>query len=268
MNDVIFESYQTGRPINCSSINGFENYNSIIYVEQEVPVGNTQSNSATWLGISSILKKIFASSPAAKSSGFGESYFSFHSHDGQCTACKGNGSINVSLDFMNDASVICDSCKGKRFKPEVLEIRIADQNISEVLDMTFSEASVFFSEQLTASTWKQFEKIFLLAEKTGLSYLTLGQPLNTLSTGELQRLKLIHGLSSVKEKNTLLLLDEPSGGLHPTDILILLKLFDELISNGGSILCVTHDSLIGAYADHIIELGPEGGQKGGYIIRH
>jgi excinuclease ABC subunit A len=126
---------------------------------------------------------------------------------------------------------------------------------------------VFFSKQLTDTAWKQLEKIFFLAKKTGLSYLTLGQSLDTLSTGELQRLKLIHGLSSVKEKNSLLLLDEPSGGLHPTDIIVLLKLFDELISNGSSILCVSHDLMISSYADHWIELGPEGGQKGGYIIK-
>jgi excinuclease ABC subunit A len=168
---------------------------------------------------------------------------------------------------MNDANVICESCKGKRFKPEILEITIDGHNISEVLDMTFSEASVFFSDHLTTSSWKQFEKIYLLAEKTGLSYLPLGQPLNTLSTGELQRLKLIHGLSSIQEKNSLLLLDEPSGGLHPTDIIALLNLFDELISIGSSILCVTHDLMIGSHADYHIELGSEGGQKGGYIIR-
>jgi excinuclease ABC subunit A len=172
----------------------------------------------------------------------------------------------VSLDFWSDAKVICETCKGERFKPEVLSIRVSELNISDVLKMSFSEAFDFFSHNLRASAWKKIGRIFSLAQKAGLGYISIGQSLNTLSTGELQRLKLIQGLASVSDKNTLIILDEPTGGLHPDDTIALLTLFDELIAYKNSILCVTHDSIVSNYADHLIELGPEGGQKGGYVV--
>jgi len=264
--DVLYKSISGNLPVNCKSVSGKSFFNHILYIEQDVPAGMSQSVPLTWLGLSESLKKIFASSKAAKEKGFSASHFSFHSRDGQCPECKGSGHISVSLDFWSDAEVLCETCKGARFKSEVLEIKTDNLSIADVLSLSFAEAAIFFKKHLPVTAWKQTENIFTMMEKTGLNYLCPGQPLNTMSTGELQRLKLVSGLSSVKEENVLCLFDEPTGGLHPSDTLVLLNLFNEMIENGASIVCVTHDSMLSSYADYLIELGPGGGSKGGEII--
>ncbi|MEI6764751.1 MAG: excinuclease ABC subunit UvrA [Bacteroidota bacterium] len=266
LSEVIYNSYNAGKAVNCSSVKGFENFDDLLLIEQDVPVGSAMSIPATWLGIADSLKKIFGATASAKEAGFKESAFSFLSRDGQCPDCKGSGNTNVSLDFWSDAQVTCETCKGKRYRSEILKIKIEDLSIADVLELPFTELAKFLERNISPKARSQVSKILMMAERTGIGYLTAGQPMNTLSAGELQRLKLVAGLSGAKSHKMLYLLDEPTGGLHPEDTLHLLLLFDELIDRGASIICVTHDEVVMAHADYIIELGPAGGQNGGYVI--
>jgi len=266
LHNVIYESYLERKNINCESISGFDMFEDVVFIEQDIPSASSLSTPLTWLGLSDALKKIFANSSDAKKHNLGPSYFSFLSRDGQCPDCKGSGRHTVSLDFWSDADVLCETCNGQRFNKKVLEIKIDDLTIADILSTSFDNAAEFFKEHLTPSGGDHIASIFNLIKKTGLNYLTLGQPMNTLSTGELQRLKLVEGLASAKKKNILFLLDEPTGGLHPTDALKLTALFDDLISQGATIICVTHDQVLSNHADYLIELGPGGGKYGGEIV--
>jgi excinuclease ABC subunit A len=266
LNNVIYESYLEGKNINCENISGFGMFEDVIFIGQDIPSASSVSTPLTWLGLSDALKHIFSNSLEAKKQQLGPSYFSFLSREGQCPECKGSGRHSISLDFWSDAEVICESCNGQRFNKKVLDIKIEDYSIADVLSISFEKASEFFRNHLTSSTANQTAKLFDLIEKTGLNYLTPGQPLNTLSTGELQRLKLVEGLTNTKKNNVLYLLDEPTGGLHPTDSLKLTTLFENLISQKATIICVTHDQVLSNRADHLIELGPGGGNAGGEII--
>ena len=266
LDNVIFESHSTGRPAFCEKISGFENFTDLVYIEQPVPGAGYNATIGGRLGISKIISKIFADSNESKERGYKSSHFINGSPDGRCPACEGAGFNQVSMDFFNDVLSPCERCGGSGFKDEVLEIKIEAKSIYDVLEIPFDVLSGFFDEHLKGKSEKPVRTILELIDKTGLGHLTSSRPLKTLSTGELQRLKLVSGLSVKTGKNTLFLLDEPTGGLHPKDIGQLLKLFDELIDAGNTIICVTHEPLLMDAASKIIELGPGGGTKGGLII--
>jgi excinuclease ABC subunit A len=197
----------------------------------------------------------------AASAGIGKNYFSFNNKEGRCPVCEGSGQTHVSMDFLSDVRLTCETCGGKRYRPEVLSIMHRGKNIADMLNMTVSGACDFFETQKNLAGQLQ------MLEKVGLGYLQLGQSLDTLSGGESQRLALAAELMKPGKEPTLYLLDEPSTGLHFRDIEYLLVLFHQLITRGNTLLIIEHDPLVIAQADHVIELGPEGGAGGGFIVR-
>ena len=170
------------------------------------------------------------------------------------------------MDFFNDVVTPCERCNGSGFRDEILEVIVNGKTIDEALQITFSKLYDFFSTHFQGKSITEVKTILELIEKTGLGHLTSGRALKTLSTGELQRLKLVSGLATRKDSNTLFLLDEPTGGLHPKDIYKLIELFNELVEAGNTIVCVTHEPLLMAFADEVIELGPGGGKYGGMVV--
>ena len=241
-------------------ITGFDNIRNMVLIDQS-PLGRSpRSNPATYTKSFEEIRKIFASTPAARRAGFDAGHFSFNVEKGRCPACKGDGAVKVEMHFLADIFVPCEACCGKRFKPEVLEIEYRGKNIDRVLDMTLDEAAEFFAEHKAL-----MEKLEVL-RKIGLGYLKLGQPTLTLSGGEAQRLKLACELFSAGSQPTLYLLDEPTTGLHERDIGHLIRAFDELLSLGHSLFVIEHHMGMVGLADHVIDLGPEGGDRGGEVI--
>jgi len=266
LDKVIFEGYSSARPAYCSSINGFENFSDLIYIEQPTLGKGYNATTGSKLGVSDIISKIFAESDESIKRGYKSSYYISGSRDGRCATCEGSGINQVSMDFFNDVITPCERCGGSGFKDDVLEIMIDGKTIFDILQTSFSELFVFFDAHLQNKSKTQAKSILELIEKTGLGHLSCHRLLKTLSTGELQRLKLVTGLSRKSGNNTLFLLDEPTGGLHPNDIEKLMKLFNELVEKGNTIVCVTHDPMLIASAAITIELGPGGGTNGGMII--
>ncbi|MCF6341646.1 MAG: excinuclease ABC subunit UvrA [Bacteroidales bacterium] len=237
------------------------------YIDQN-PIGrSSRSNPATYLKAYDEIRQLFTRQPLARIRNFKPGYFSFNIPGGRCEKCEGEGEIKVEMQFMADIHLNCDACGGKRFKEEVLEIYYHDKNIADILEMTVTQAIAFFSKESEGATEnKIIEKIKPL-EKVGLGYLRLGQPSNTLSGGEAQRVKLAFFLSKgAGSSPTLFIFDEPTTGLHIHDISKLLNSFNALIENGHSIIVIEHNMEIIKSADWIIDLGPEGGEKGGQLI--
>ena len=240
---------------------------SIEYVDQN-PIGkSSRSNPVTYLKVYDDIRKLFSEQPYAKMNGFGHSHFSFNIDGGRCPDCQGEGVIRIQMQFMADVTMVCESCGGHRFMPEILEVRYKDKNIDDVLNMSVREAVEFFSAQEDAAAKRIAEKLQPLVD-VGLAYLKLGQSSSTLSGGESQRIKLASFLSkdaSAKD-HILFIFDEPTTGLHFYDIEKLLKSFDALIAKGHSIVVVEHNMDVIRAADWIIELGPDAGDKGGELI--
>ena len=197
--------------------------------------------------------------------GFSPSYFSFNSEGGRCGECKGEGTITVEMQFMADIVLECESCHGKRYKQDVLDIEYRGKNISDVLDMTINQAIEFFSE-VNGSQEKRIIKRLKPLQDVGLGYIKLGQSSSTLSGGENQRVKLAFFLSNEKQESTLFIFDEPTTGLHFHDINTLLKSFNQLIERGHTVVIIEHNMDIIKCADHVIDMGPEGGKEGGYVV--
>ena len=250
----------TGSNLNYSSVEGFEYFDNLISVDQK-PIGKTpRSNPATYLGIFNSIRDVFASCVMSKERGYSSSRFSFNLKGGRCESCQGDGSTKIEMHFLPDVFVECDVCKGRRFSRETLEIRWRGKNIFEILSMTVEEAhKFFFSNSL-------IEKKLRTLIDVGLHYIKLGQSSTTLSGGEAQRIKLANELSKKNTGNTLYILDEPTTGLHFHDIAILLKTLIKLRDSGNSILVIEHNLDVIKTADWIIDMGPEGGVKGGKII--
>ena len=260
LHDVIYKSAKQNRAINCQSITGFKNFEKVINVNQSLPNKSSTSTLATYLGFFDNIRTIFASQNFAKEQGLKKTHFSFNTKGGRCETCKGQGKIKVSMDFLSDVQTICEDCKGKRFQDNILNIKHKKLSIFEVLQLTVSQAQDFFSDN------KKMHPYFKMLSKIGLGYLTLGQPLNTFSGGELQRIKLVSALIN-KTKTTLFLLDEPTTGLHFKDIETLIKLLKYMTKQGHSIILTEHNQDLIRHADYIIELGPEGGDYGGYLLK-
>jgi excinuclease ABC subunit A len=245
------------------TFSGFDGSKRIKHVEMvdQSPIGRTpRSNPVTYLKAFDGIRDLFASTPAAKLRGFAPGAFSFNVPGGRCDVCEGDGSIKVEMQFMADLYLECESCKGSRYKKEILDIRYNGKNVVDVLGMTVSEALVFFD-----SVPRIANKLRVL-DDVGLGYMRLGQSATTLSGGEAQRLKLALHLSSRSDGHTLFIFDEPTTGLHFHDVGKLLSCFEALIEAGHSVLIIEHNMDVIKSADWIIDLGPEGGDGGGNIV--
>lgn len=235
---------------------------NIEFVDQN-PIGkSSRSNPVTYVKAYDEIRKLFAEQPLARQMGYSAGYFSFNTEGGRCEECKGEGTITVEMQFMADLVLECESCHGKRFKSDVLEVKFEGKNIYDVLEMTVNQAIEFFTEHKQ----KKIVKKLLPLQNVGLGYIRLGQSSSTLSGGENQRVKLAYFLSIEKVQPTLFVFDEPTTGLHFHDIKKLMEAFDALISRGHTIVIIEHNLDVIKCADHIIDLGPEGGEKGGYLV--
>ena len=227
------------------------------------PIGkSTRSNPATYVKAYDAIRQLYADQPLAKQMGFSPQYFSFNADGGRCDECKGAGVITVEMQFMADLSLVCEACHGKRFKKDILDVQFHEKNIDDVLEMTVSEAIEFFdqyNEKLIADRLRPLDAV-------GLGYIKLGQSSSTLSGGENQRVKLAYYIGQERQEPTLFIFDEPTTGLHFHDIRRLLSAFDALIERGHSIIVIEHNMDIIKCADHVIDLGPEGGAAGGFIV--
>lgn len=206
------------------------------------------------------IRQLMASQQAAKQLDLTPASFSFNTEGGRCEACKGEGFITIEMQFLADVTIECEQCHGKRFKPEVLEVKYKDRNIADILDMTVDEAIEFFAAE------PRVVRRLLPLQEVGLGYIKLGQSSSTLSGGENQRVKLAYFLSQDHAGPTVFIFDEPTTGLHFHDIRLLLKAFDRLISMGHTIIVVEHNLDVIKCADHIIDMGPEGGENGGNVV--
>ena len=248
------------RPGRSDGIEGLENVDKVICIDQS-PIGRTpRSNPATYTGAFNDIRDIFASTPDAKVRGFGQSRFSFNVKGGRCEACSGDGLVKIEMHFLPDVFVPCEVCKGKRYNRETLEVKYKGKSISDVLEMTVEEAYAFFENQP-----KVRRKIETLLD-VGLGYIRLGQSSTTLSGGEAQRVKLATELAKRDTGSTVYVLDEPTTGLHVADIHKLIHILDRLVEAGNTVVVIEHNLDVIKVADHIIDLGPEGGEKGGSLV--
>ena len=234
----------------------------IEFVDQN-PIGkSSRSNPVTYVKAYDEIRKLYAEQPLAKQLGFTAGYFSFNTEGGRCEECKGEGTVTVEMQFMADLVLECESCHGKRFKADALEVKFQGQSIFDILEMTVNQAIEFFSEHKQSKIVKKL----LPLQQVGLGYVKLGQSSSTLSGGENQRVKLAYFLSIEKNQPTIFVFDEPTTGLHFHDIKKLLEAFDALISRGHTIVIIEHNLDVIKCADHVIDLGPEGGDKGGLLV--
>lgn len=232
------------------------------FVDQN-PIGkSSRSNPATYVKAYDAIRQLFAEQPLAKQLGFSAQYFSFNTEGGRCEECKGAGTITVEMQFMADLELECEACHGQRFKKDVLDVRVAGKNINDVLNMTIAEAIEFFDALQQKSIVARLQPLY----DVGLGYIKLGQSSSTLSGGENQRVKLAYFIGREKQEPTLFIFDEPTTGLHYLDIKRLLSAFDALLNRGHSILVIEHNLDVIQYADHVIDLGPDGGDKGGNLV--
>ncbi|MEE3362760.1 MAG: ATP-binding cassette domain-containing protein, partial [Anaerovoracaceae bacterium] len=232
----------------------------VINIDQS-PIGRTpRSNPATYTGVFTYIRQLFAEMNESKIRGYKPGRFSFNVKGGRCEACKGDGIIKIEMNFLSDVYVPCEVCHGKRYNRETLEVRYRGKNIAEVLDMTISEALEYFKN--IPRITRKLETL----EQVGLGYVKLGQPSTQLSGGEAQRIKLAAELSKRGTGNTLYILDEPTTGLHFADVDKLLTVLDSLVDQGNTVVVIEHNLDVVKRADHIIDLGPDGGDRGGGIV--
>jgi len=247
-------------PAPFESICGLEHFDKVIAVNQ-APIGRTpRSNPATYTGLFTPIRELFSSIPASRERGYMPGRFSFNVKGGRCEVCQGDGVIKVEMHFLPDIYVPCDVCHGKRYNRETLEIQYREKNISQILDMTVEEAFDFF--RAIPAVARRLQTLL----DVGLGYIRLGQSATTLSGGEAQRVKLSLELSKRDTGRTLYILDEPTTGLHFHDIDLLLKVIHRLRNQGNTIVIIEHNLDVIKTADYIIDLGPEGGERGGQII--
>ena len=238
---------------------------AVEFIDQN-PIGrSSRSNPATYLKAYDEIRRLFSDQQAAKQMGFGPGYSSFNTEGGRCETCKGEGTLTIEMQFMADITIPCDDCGGQRFKRDVLDIRYRGKNINDVLNMTIDDAIEFFG-QTDGTTEKKIVKRLLPLQQVGLGYIKLGQSSSTLSGGENQRVKLAYYLSMELHEPTMFIFDEPSTGLHFHDINLLMQSFDRLIALGHTVIIIEHNMDIIKCADHVIDIGPEGGEAGGSVV--
>jgi excinuclease ABC subunit A len=258
--DVLFDSWKNAKPSGCDQVNGLDQFVNLIPVHPHSEFSGSNGTVVTFTGIFDKIRDIFSRTEDANNLNLGKNHFSFLNKEGRCPNCQGAGKIRVSMDFISDVPVICEECHGERFNNTVLSCRYRDKTIADVINMSFSEASVFFGDQKILSIQMS------ILEKVGLEYLQLGQSLETLSGGESQRLILATELMKPQKGKNLYLFEEPSTGLHFQDIIHLNELFRSLADKGHTLLIIEHDPEIILNADWIIDLGPEGGDRGGFVV--
>ena len=235
---------------------------AIEFIDQN-PIGkSSRSNPVTYVKAWDEIRKLFATQPLAQQMGYGPAHFSFNTEGGRCEECKGDGHITVEMQFMADLILECPSCHGHRFKSDLLEVRYEGQNVYDILNMTINQAMEFFTEHKQKKIVSRLRPL----QDVGLGYIKLGQTSNTLSGGENQRVKLACYLGQEKHEPTLFIFDEPTTGLHFHDIKKLLTAFDALLQRGHTLLIIEHNMEVIKCADHVIDLGPEGGHKGGSLV--
>ena len=266
INDVLYKNIykelnnSTMKVGKCKAIKGLHNIDKVINIDQS-PIGRTpRSNPATYTGVFDLIRDIFATTNEAKMRGYQKGRFSFNVPGGRCEACNGDGIIKIEMNFLSDVYVPCEVCKGKRYNHETLEVKYKGKSIADVLDMTVEEAVTFFENVPRVKN-----KIQTLKE-VGLGYIKLGQSSTTLSGGEAQRVKLATELSKTQTGKTLYILDEPTTGLHIDDVHRLVDILQKLVDKGNTVLTIEHNLDLIKTADYIVDLGPEGGEKGGQII--
>jgi excinuclease ABC subunit A len=243
------------------AIEGIEHLSDVVAIDQSAIGRSPRSNPATYVGIYDAIRELFAAQPEAKARGYTPGRFSFNVKGGRCEECQGEGTVTTQLHFMPDVEVRCEVCKGDRFNAETLEITFQGKNIAEVLDMPIEDGVAFFGGQSTIRRRLQ------VLNELGLGYLTLGQSATTLSGGEAQRIKLATHLAKVRRgERVLYILDEPTTGLHLADVERLLESLNRLVDAGHTVLVIEHHLDVIKTADHVIDLGPEGGHRGGEVI--
>jgi excinuclease ABC subunit A len=242
------------------SIKGIEKLDKVINVDQS-PIGRTpRSNPATYIGVFSDIRTLFINLPEAKIRGYKPGRFSFNVKGGRCEACGGNGYKTIEMNFLPNIQVPCEICHGKRYNRETLEVRYKGKSIADVLDMTINQAVEFFEN--VPDILRKIKTV----QDVGLGYIKLGQPSTTLSGGESQRVKLAAELSKKDTGKTLYILDEPTTGLHFEDIAILMKVLRKLVDRGNTVIVIEHNLDVIQQADWIIDMGPEGGHRGGEVV--
>ena len=248
------------RPGKCDRIEGIEQLDKVVNIDQS-PIGRTpRSNPATYTGLFNDIRDLFASTQEAKSRGYGQGRFSFNVRGGRCEACSGDGLLKIEMHFLPDIFVPCEVCKGKRYNRETLEVRYKGKNIADVLDMTVDEGVEFFS------ALPKLKRRLQTLQDVGLGYVKLGQPSTELSGGEAQRVKLATELSKQATGKTIYILDEPTTGLHSDDVRKLLEVLQRLVDAGNTVVVIEHNLVVIKCSDHLIDLGPEGGDGGGTIV--
>ncbi len=257
MNYLFEHNYSVGE---FDGIEGLENVDKVINIDQS-PIGRTpRSNPGTYTKVFDEIRELFAMTPEARARGYKKGRFSFNVRGGRCEACQGQGMKRIEMHFLPDVYVECEVCKGKRYNRETLEVKYKGKNIADVLDMTVDEALKFFENI------PKINRILQLLHDVGLGYIKIGQPATTLSGGEAQRIKLSAELKKIPTGKTIYLLDEPTRGLHFDDVNKLLDVLQRFVDNGNTVIVIEHNLDVIKNADHIIDLGPEGGDKGGFIV--
>jgi excinuclease ABC subunit A len=266
VNEVLFKSVASRlhrarrRPGTHRAINGLDQLDKIIAVDQS-PIGRTpRSNPATYTGLFDVIRDLFSKTQEARTRGYKPGRFSFNVKGGRCEICKGDGQIKIEMHFLPDVYVPCEQCHGKRYNRETLEVRFKGKSIADVLDMAIEDALGFFEH--IPKVRRRLETL----NAVGLGYVRLGQPATTLSGGEAQRVKLATELSKVATGRTLYILDEPTTGLHFADVERLLEVLQRLVDAGNSVVVIEHNLDVIKSADRLIDMGPEGGEDGGMVI--
>jgi excinuclease ABC subunit A len=248
------------KPGDHDSVEGIECFDKVIEIDQS-PIGRTpRSNPATYTKLFDHIRDLYSLTPEAKVRGYKPGRFSFNVRGGRCETCKGDGQIKIEMHFLPDVYVPCETCKGKRYNRETLEVRFKGKTISDVLEMSVEEALRFFAKI------PKIRRRLQTLHDVGLDYMTLGQPATTLSGGEAQRVKLAAELCKVATGRTLYILDEPTTGLHFADIEKLLEVLQRLVDTGNTVLVIEHNLDVIKQADYVVDLGPEGGEAGGEVI--
>ena len=248
------------KPMEHDGIDGVEYLDKVVDIDQS-PIGRTpRSNPATYTGLFDLIRELYAATPDAKMRGYTNGRFSFNTKGGRCEACKGDGILKIEMNFLSDVYVPCEVCGGRRYNRETLEVRYKGKNIYDVLEMTVEEALPFFSAH------PKIKRKLQTLKEVGLGYMKLGQPATTLSGGEAQRVKLATELSRRDTGRTLYILDEPTTGLHTQDVKLLLDILQRLVDGGSSVVVIEHNLHVIKTADYILDMGPEGGDKGGTLL--
>jgi excinuclease ABC subunit A len=248
------------RPLKYEKINGLDHLDKVIEIDQSAIGRTPRSNPATYTNVFGDIRKLFADTPEAKIRGYANGRFSFNVKGGRCDVCEGAGLRTIEMNFLPDVQVHCERCQGRRYNRETLEVLYKGKSISDVLDMTINEAAEFF--QPIPNIYRRIKTL----QDVGLGYITLGQQATTLSGGEAQRVKLAEELSKKDTGRTIYILDEPTTGLHFEDIRQLLSVLNKLVEKGNTVIVIEHNLDVVKMADHVIDVGPEGGFRGGRIV--